>query len=97
MDQNKTEGKANEFLAKRHYDWPNYHESPELEQLLGSQPIPRTMLVNASGMIVYDHLGFSLDEIRQEIAKMAPHTEDPAKEKNCRASQIKASSNDENK
>jgi thiol-disulfide isomerase/thioredoxin len=75
LDQDKVEGKANDYLAKRHYDWPDYHESDEVHQLIGGSGLPRVILVDPGGKVVYDELAFKPDELRAEFAKMGPQFE----------------------
>ncbi len=77
LDQDNIAGKANDFLAKRHYDWPDYHESDEVRQLLGNYALPRTILVDPGGTIVYDDARFQPDELRAELGKMRPQIENP--------------------
>ncbi len=73
VDQDQEANTAAEFLAKRGYGWPNFHDGDgEIEKLVGSSGIPRTMLVNAQGKITYDAGGMDEDELRKEIAKLGP-------------------------
>ena len=75
LDQDEVEGPANDYLTKGHYEWPDYHESDEVRQSISPWAIPRTMLVNPSGKIVYDDNQFKPDALRSEFAKMGPRFE----------------------
>jgi thiol-disulfide isomerase/thioredoxin len=73
VDQDEEANTAAEFLAKKGYGWPNFHDGDgEIENLVGPSGIPRTMLVNAQGKITYDAGGMDEDELRKEIAKLGP-------------------------
>jgi thiol-disulfide isomerase/thioredoxin len=73
VDQDQEANTAAELLAKKGYGWPNFHDGDgEIEKLVGSSGIPRTMLVNAQGKITYDAGGMDEDELRKEIAKLGP-------------------------
>jgi thiol-disulfide isomerase/thioredoxin len=73
VDQDEEANTAAEFLAKKGYGWPNFHDGDgEIENLVGPSGIPRTMLVNAQGKITYDAGGMNEDELRKEIAKLGP-------------------------
>ncbi len=55
VDQDEEANTAAEFLAKKGYAWHNFHDGDgEIERLVGSSGIPRTMLVDGHGKIVYD-------------------------------------------
>ena len=50
VDQDEEANTAAKFLAKKGYTWPNFHDGDgEIEKLVGSSGIPRTMLVDAQG------------------------------------------------
>ena len=73
VDQDEEADTAAEFLAKKGYNWPNFHDGDgEIERLVGSSVIPRTMVVDAQGMITYDSVGMNEDQLRTEIAKLGP-------------------------
>jgi thiol-disulfide isomerase/thioredoxin len=73
VDQDEEANTAAEFLAKKGYAWRNFHDGDgEIERLVGSAGIPRTMLVDGHGKIVYDASGMEEDELRKEIAKLGP-------------------------
>jgi thiol-disulfide isomerase/thioredoxin len=73
VDQDEEANTAAEFLAKKGYAWLNFHDGDgEIEKLVGPSGIPRTMLIDAQGKVVYDAGGMDEDELRKEIAKLGP-------------------------
>jgi thiol-disulfide isomerase/thioredoxin/outer membrane lipoprotein-sorting protein len=73
VDQDEEANTATEFLAKKGYTWPDFHDGDaEIEKLVGSSGIPRTMLIDAQGKIIYDASGMDEDALRTEIAKLGP-------------------------
>ncbi len=71
VDRDEEAKTAADFLAKKGYTWPNFHDNGEMEKLVGSSGIPRTMLIDGGGKIVYDG-PMDEDELRNEIAKLGP-------------------------
>jgi hypothetical protein len=72
VDQDEEANTATEFLAKKGYNWPDFHDGDgEIERLVGSFGIPRTMLIDAQGKIIYDASGID-DALRTEITKLGP-------------------------
>jgi thiol-disulfide isomerase/thioredoxin/outer membrane lipoprotein-sorting protein len=73
VDQDEKPNTAAEFLSKQGYDWPNYHDdNGEIEKLMGSSPVPRTVLIDSQGKIAYDAVGSTSDELRTQIARLGP-------------------------
>jgi thiol-disulfide isomerase/thioredoxin len=73
VDQDEDQAKAASFLAKKDYTWPNFHDGDgEIEKLMGSSGVPRTVLVDAQGQIVYDTTGGNEDQLRTHLAKLGP-------------------------
>jgi len=73
IDQDEEAKSATDFLAKKSYPWPNFHDDGDISRSLGIGPgIPRILLINAKGKIVYDGIGPAEDELRTEIAKLGP-------------------------
>ena len=73
VDRNEEGNTAAEFLSKKGYNWPNFHDgNGEIEKLVGSSGIPRTMLVDAQGKITYDASGTDEDQLRTAIVKLGP-------------------------
>jgi thiol-disulfide isomerase/thioredoxin/outer membrane lipoprotein-sorting protein len=73
VDQDEEANTATDFLAKKGYNWPDFHDGDgEIERLVGSYGIPRTMLIDAQGKVVYDATGMDEDALRIVIAKLGP-------------------------
>ena len=71
MDQDEEPNTAAELLSKKGYNWPNFHDDDgATEKLVGLSGIPRTILIDAQGKIVYDASGMDEDQLRTEIAKL---------------------------
>lgn len=70
VDSDEEAKTAADFLTKKGYTWPNFHDDGEIEELIGSSGIPRAMLIDGGGKILYD--GRDEDELRNEIAKLGP-------------------------
>jgi thiol-disulfide isomerase/thioredoxin len=70
IDRDEEAKTAPDFLAKKGYAWPNFHDDGEIEKIVGSSGIPREMLINAGGKIVYD--GSDENALRTEIVKLGP-------------------------
>ena len=60
------------LLAKHGYTWPNFHDDGNAASALGVTGIPRTLLVDTHGTVVFDRMAFGEDELRSEIAKLGP-------------------------
>jgi thiol-disulfide isomerase/thioredoxin/outer membrane lipoprotein-sorting protein len=77
VDQDQEATKASDFLSKKGYDWPNFHDGDgEIEKLMGSGGIPRTVLVDAKGQIVYDGTGMDENHLRTHLAQLGPEFRD---------------------
>jgi thiol-disulfide isomerase/thioredoxin len=72
FDRDEEAKTATNFLAKKGYAWPNFHDDGEIEKLVGSSGIPRTLLIDARGKVVYDAFGMNEDALRTQIAKLGP-------------------------
>jgi thiol-disulfide isomerase/thioredoxin len=73
VDLDEEANTADKFLAKKGYTWPNFHDGDgQIEKLVGSSGIPRTMLVDAQGKITYDGSGMDEDQLRTAIVKLGP-------------------------
>ena len=73
VDQDEEANTGAEFLLKKGYNWPDFHDgNGEVEKLVGSSGIPRTMLVDAQGKITYDASGTDEDKLRTQIARLGP-------------------------
>ena len=61
---------AQEYLLKMHYPWPNFHDHGEVEAAFGTERVPRAILIDAKGEIVFDHVSSTPQELRAAIAKL---------------------------
>jgi thiol-disulfide isomerase/thioredoxin len=91
VDRDEEAKTATDFLAKKGYAWPNFHDDGETEKLVGSSGIPRTLLIDAQGKVIYDAAGMNEGDLRTQIAKLGPEYAflAPKKDKNtpCPASE----------
>jgi hypothetical protein len=71
VDRDEEAKTAADLLNQKGYSWPNFHDEGEIEKLIGSSGIPRVMLVDGGGKIVYDGQ-MDEDELRNEVAKLGP-------------------------
>lgn len=72
IDRDKESKTASELLTKKGYSWPNFHDDGDIEKLVGSSGIPRTLLIDAQGKVVYDSAPPSDDDLRKQITKLGP-------------------------
>jgi thiol-disulfide isomerase/thioredoxin len=72
IDRDEEAKTATDFLSKKGYTWPDFHDDGDIEKLMGPSGIPRTVLVDAQGKIVYDAIAPNDDQLRTEIAKLGP-------------------------
>ena len=72
IDTDEEAKTAAAFMAKRGYTWPNFHDDGEAASALGVNGIPRTLLVDAHGKVVFDRMAFGEGELRSEIANLGP-------------------------
>lgn len=73
VDQDEDAKTAVDFLSRKGYTWQNFHdEDGSVAKALGSSAIPRTMLIDSQGKIIFDSAGDSEFELRAAIAKLGP-------------------------
>jgi hypothetical protein len=73
IDQDEDAKSAADFLAKKGYTWTNFHDGDgSVLKALGSNGIPRTLLIDAQGKVLLDTVSGSEDEIRAAVAKLGP-------------------------
>jgi len=73
VDQDEDAAAAAGFLAKKGYAWPNFHDGDgEIEKLMGPAPVPRVVLIDAQGQIVYDGMGMNEKQLRTQLARLGP-------------------------
>lgn len=68
------EGKdATDFLAKNGCPWSNFHDEGEYGEAWGGPfGIPRVILIDSTGKIVYDKAGYRKDELLAAYAGLGP-------------------------
>jgi cytochrome c biogenesis protein CcmG, thiol:disulfide interchange protein DsbE len=69
-DDSKT---AAEVLSKNKYTWPNFHGEGETEKAIGLSGVPRTILIDATGKVVFDE--HSDAGLRAAVARLGPEYE----------------------
>jgi thiol-disulfide isomerase/thioredoxin len=78
IDKDEDAKGAIDFLAKKNYTWPNFHDEGEAKTAFGASGIPRIILINAEGEIVYDAVGVPQDDRGDEdplviaVSKLGP-------------------------
>lgn len=71
IDKDEDAEDATHFLAKNHYGWANFHDDGDVGKAFGEHfGIPRTVLIDATGKIVYDRSGANDDQLRAAVAKL---------------------------
>jgi len=68
IDRDEDAKNAIDFLAKKNYTWPNFHDEGEARKAFGASGIPRIILIDAEGKIVYDAVGVRADDRGDEDA-----------------------------
>lgn len=77
MDENESTGAS--FFGKKGFTWPDYHDADRtVERFLGGSGIPRLLLVDAQGQVVYDTTSTDIDALRAHLAKLGPEFQDLA-------------------
>ncbi len=72
VDTDEDAKNAADLLAKGGYQWPNFHDAGELSDAFGVNGIPRTVLIDANGKVVFDKIDPKDGELRAQIAKLGP-------------------------
>jgi thiol-disulfide isomerase/thioredoxin len=73
VDNDEEAVTADTFLKRNGYPWRNFHDGDgTIEKLMGNSPIPRTVLVDAQGQVVYDGTGTDENQLRAAIASLGP-------------------------
>ena len=61
---------AQAYLVKMHYPWPNFHDHGEVDAAFGTDGVPRTILIDAKGEVVFDRVSSTPEDLRRAIAKL---------------------------
>ncbi|HXH49489.1 MAG TPA: redoxin domain-containing protein [Terriglobia bacterium] len=72
IDQSDIAKDAQAYIEKMHYPWQNFHDDGKVDQVFGNKPIPRTILIDAKGEIVFDEVSPTEQQLRAAIAKLGP-------------------------
>lgn len=73
VDRDEEATTAASLLAKKGYTWPDFHDGDgEIEKLMGSTGVPRVVLVDGQGTIVFDGTGMDGDKLRTHLVKLGP-------------------------
>jgi thiol-disulfide isomerase/thioredoxin/outer membrane lipoprotein-sorting protein len=73
VDQDAEAATATHFMTKNGYTWPNFHDGDgEIQNLMGASGIPRLVLVDAQGTIVFDKSGSDENKLRAHLVKLGP-------------------------
>jgi len=63
---------AQVYLRKMGYQWPNFHDSGEVESAFGPSGIPRSIVIDPDGRITFDRMNPTAEEVRKAIANLGP-------------------------
>jgi thiol-disulfide isomerase/thioredoxin len=63
---------AQTYLVKMHYPWPNFHDHGEVDFAFGTDGVPRSILIDAKGEIVFDRVSSTPEDLRHAIANLGP-------------------------
>jgi thiol-disulfide isomerase/thioredoxin len=86
IDEDEDPETARALLAEKKYDWPNFHDvNWEISEILGWSGVPRTILVDGLGKVVFDRFQYSENELRAAIGKLGPDYASVAKAKRATA------------
>lgn len=72
IDRDDIAKDAQAYIEKLHYPWQNFHDDGEIEKVFGDEPVPRSILINAKGEIIFDKVSPTKQELRAAIAKLGP-------------------------
>jgi thiol-disulfide isomerase/thioredoxin len=72
VDEDEEAKTAADLLAKKNYTWPNFHDDGQIGEKLRSSNVPRTLLIDGQGKIVYDTNESSEDDLRAAVAQLGP-------------------------
>ena len=72
VDRDDIAKDAQAYIEKMHYPWQNFHDDGEIERVFGDEPVPRTILIDDEGQIVFDKVSPTEQELHGAIAKLGP-------------------------
>lgn len=72
VDQSDIAMDAQRYIERMHYPWQNFHDSGEIDKLFGPNAVPRTILINDKGEVVFDKVSPTKQELHAAITKLGP-------------------------
>jgi thiol-disulfide isomerase/thioredoxin len=73
IDEDDNPKIASDFLEKHvHSRWPNYHDNGEMNRTVPGAGLPQFILVDATGIVVYQDSGFDEHELRLALSALGP-------------------------
>ena len=73
VDQNDDAHVAQSYLDKMHYPWRNFHQQgEEIREGFWNGPIPRAIIIDSQGEIVFDKVSPTKEELLAAIGKLGP-------------------------
>ncbi len=72
VDTDEEAKTATALLARGGYQWPNFHDDGGVSDALGVNGIPRTLLIDPTGKVVFDKINPVDSELRTQIFKLGP-------------------------
>lgn len=72
MDRDDIAKDAQAYIEKMHYPWQNFHDSGEIDKLFGPNAVPRTILINDKGEVVFDKVSPTKQELHAAITNLGP-------------------------
>jgi thiol-disulfide isomerase/thioredoxin len=74
IDQDEVAKTASDFLAKKGYSWPNLHDDGSASKALrGINGIPRSILVDGTGKVIFDRTDANSDSLLKAITALGPN------------------------
>ena len=70
IDQADDATVAQKYLKKLHYPWQNFYDPGDIDKSLGATGVPRTIIIDSSGVVVFDKVSPTLQELRAAIGKL---------------------------
>lgn len=70
IDQSDDAAVAQKYLKKMHYPWQNFHDPGDLNKSLGIGAVPRTIIFDSGGVVVFDKVSPTPQDLRAAIGKL---------------------------
>lgn len=72
VDQSDLAKDAQAYIEKMHYPWQNFHDDGSIDTVFGTKAVPRSILTDAKGKVVFDKVGPTKQQLLAAIAKLGP-------------------------